>query len=302
MPQRTRRKFLIDASAASLGIALTTRTALASALNLPLGLQLYSLHQQLATDFEGTLKQIAALGFREVETAGFYGHSPQQVKTAMAAASLTCVSAHFSSADLDKSIDDVIATGHTLGLQYIICSFPAIRDPSRLKDPSYRTQIESFTLDDLRWNAERFNQWGRKINAAGLRFGYHNHSMEFVARDGVVPFDEMLRIADPEFVTFELDCGWVIAGGGDPAAYLERYPKRFSMLHVKDFKRPTQPVNLTDGPPAAEMGQGTVDFRRIFAAARKAPITHCFVEQEAFDMPPLDALKIDADYMRKFHF
>ena len=302
MPQRTRRKFLLDASAASLGIALTTRPARASALNLPLGLQLYSLHEQLAKDFEGTLKQIAALGFREVETAGFYGHSPQQVKAAMAATSLTCVSAHFSSDDLNKSLDHVIATGHTLGLQYIICSFPAIRDPSRLKDPSYRTQVESFTLDDLRWNAERFNVWGRKIKDAGMQFGYHNHSMEFVAKHGVVPFDEMLRITDPQFVTFEMDCGWVIAGGGDPAAYLERYPKRFSMLHVKDFKRPTQPVNLTDGPPAAEMGQGTVDFHRIFAAARKAPITHCFVEQEAFDIPPLDALKIDADYMRTFRF
>jgi len=300
MPQRTRRKFLIDASAASLGIALTTRPARASALNLPLGLQLYSLHQQLAKDFEGTLKQIAALGFREVETAGFYGHSPQQVKAAFTAAGLACASAHFSSDDLSKSFDDAIATGHALGLQYIICSFPAIRDPSRLKDPSYRTQVESFTLDDLRWNAERFNEWGRKIKAAGMQFGYHNHSMEFVAKDGVVPFDEMLRITDPELVTFEMDCGWVIVGGGDPAAYLEHYPRRFSMLHVKDFKRPTQPVNLTDGPPAAEMGQGTVDFRRIFTAARKAPITHCFVEQEDYDIPPLDALKIDADYMRKF--
>lgn len=300
MPQRTRRRFLIDASAASLGLALTTRTAGASALNLPLGLQLYSLHQQLAKDFEGTLKQVAALGFREVETAGFYGHSPQQVKAAMAATGLSCVSAHFSSADLDKSIDDVIATGHTLGLQYVICSFPAIRDPSRLKDPSYRGQIESFTLDDLRWNAERFNGWGRRINSAGMKLGYHNHSMEFVARDGVVPFDEMLRISDPELVTFELDCGWAIVGGGDPAAYLERYPKRFSILHVKDFKHTTKPVDLTNGFPAAEMGQGTVDFHRIFAAARKAKITHCFVEREEFDMPPLEALKIDADYMRSF--
>jgi sugar phosphate isomerase/epimerase len=302
MPQRTRRKFLIDASAASLGIALATLPARASALNLPLGLQLYSLHVQLAKDFEDTLKQIAALGFREVETAGFYGHSPQQVKAAMSATGLACVSAHFSVDDLNKSLDDVIATGHTLGLRYIICSFPAIRDPSRLKDTSYRTQVESFTLDDLRWNAERFNIWGRKIKAAGMQFGYHNHSMEFIAKDSIVPFDEMLRITDPALVTFEMDCGWVIVGGGDPAAYLERCPQRFSMLHVKDFKRPTGPVNLTDGPPAAEMGQGTVNFQRIFAAARKAPITHCFVEQEAFDIPPLDALKIDADYMRKFRF
>jgi sugar phosphate isomerase/epimerase len=300
MATRARRQFLIDAGLASAGAALSTLSARAmiSSAVLSLGLQLYSVREMLARDFEGTLKQIAALGYREVEAAGFYGHSPAQVKAAMSAAGLACVSAHFSSEDLNKSCDDVIAFGQALGLQYIICSFPAIKYPSRLKDSSYRTQAEAFNLEDYRWNAQRFNAWGRKVKAAGMQFGYHNHARDFGPQDGVVPFDELARNTDPQLVTFEMDCGWVVVGGGDPEACLRRYPTRISMLHVKDFKRSDKPVTETNPPPATELGRGTIDYKRIFAAARKASVRHYFVEQEEYDMPPLEALKIDADYMR----
>ena len=156
----------------------------------------------------------------------------------------------------------------------------------------------AFTLEDFRWNAEQFNQWGRKVKAAGMQFGYHNHTMEFAPKEGVVPFDEMIRLTDPALVTFEMDCGWVTVGGGDPAAYLKRYPNRISMLHIKDFKATAQPATVADPPPAAELGRGTVNFRQIFEAARHGRIRHYFVEQEAYDMPPFEALKIDADYVR----
>ncbi len=296
----TRRTFLRSASAAAVGTVLAGQALKAHALplGLPLGLQLYSVRELLGKDYEGTLKQVASLGYQEVEAAGFYGRSPAQVKAALTAAGLRMPSSHNSANDLLKNFDATLAFGQALGLQYIICSFPAIKDPSRLRDPSFRGMVEAFTLDDFRWNAEQFNEWGRKVKAAGMQFGYHNHTMEFRPIEGVVPFDEMMRLTDPALVTFEMDCGWVTVGGGDPVALLRKYPTRISMLHIKDFKATAQPATVLDPPPAAELGQGTVKFGPIFEAARHASIKHMFVEQEAFNMPPYDALRIDAQYMQ----
>ncbi len=140
---------------------------------------------------------------------------------------------------------------------------------------------------------------GAKVKAAGMRFGYHNHIAEFHKLDGVAPYDELLRLTDPALVTFEMDCGWVTVGGGDPIDYLRQHAARISMLHVKDFKpATTQPASLSDAPQAAELGRGTVPLRGIFQAADKANIKHYFVEQEAFNLPPYESLKVDADYMK----
>lgn len=296
----SRRRFLgLGGAALGCGIvALRGGRAWANPLGLPLGLQLYSVREQLQKDYLGTLKQLAALGYKEVEAAGFYGHSVGDVRAAMQAAGLSLVSAHYSFNDLSKSFDETLAFCKALGLGYLICSFPGIKDPSRLQDKTFRGMVQGFTMEDYRWNAERFNQWGRKAKAAGLQFGYHNHTMEFAAKDGVVPFDEMIRLTDPALVTFEMDCGWVTVGGGDPVAYLHKYPNRISMLHIKDFKATKEPATVIAPPPAAELGQGTVNFRRIFEAAKGVKIRHAFVEQEAFDMPPFEALRMDAEYMR----
>ncbi len=176
-------------------------------------------------------------GIKDVEAAGYFGHTPQQVKQAMQAAGLNLVSAHYSLPDLNRDLEQTIAFNKELGVSHIICSFPGIKDPSRLKDKRFSTIVQSFTMEDYRWNADQFNQIGAKVKAAGMRFGYHNHTMEFGKQDGVIPFDEMIRLTDPSLVTFEMDCGWVTVGGGDPAHYLREYPKRISMLHIKDFKR-----------------------------------------------------------------
>lgn len=301
MENYSRRDFLKTGAA-----ALTCATALsagnflqAEPLGLPLGLQLYSVREQLPRDYAGTLKQIAALGYREVEAAGFFNHSPAQVLQAMHGAGLKCVSAHYSFHDLQQQFDAILAFGKAMGLSYIICSFPGIKNPARLKDTSFRTQVLSFTPEDWRWNAEQFNQMGAKVKAAGMQFGYHNHTMEFHEQAGIVPYEELMRLTDPATVTMEMDCGWVIVGGGNPIEYLRRYPTRISMLHVKDFKRTNHPASVVDPPPAAELGQGIIDYGPIFKAAAKAGhIRHYFVEQEAFDMPPMQALKIDAEYMR----
>jgi sugar phosphate isomerase/epimerase len=301
MTRHTRRNFIQSATAAAVYSSSLLRCdrLMASPFGLPIGLQLYSVREMMAKDYEGTLKQIGALGYQEVETAGYFDHSPEQVKSAMSAADLKCVSAHYSYTSLNKDFDKIVAFNKDIGVQYIICAFPGIKNPSRLKDTSYRTQTSSFTLEDYRWNADQFNKFGEKLKAAGLKFGYHNHTMEFAKQDGVVPFDEMVRLTDPDLVTFEMDCGWVIVGGANPVDYLRRYPSRISMLHVKDFKHSEKPVSTLEPPPAAELGRGTLDYRPVFEAAKKANIKHYFIEQEEFDLPPMESLKIDADYMKK---
>jgi len=300
MNRYTRRNFIQSATAAAVysSSLLRCNRLMASPFGLPIGLQLYSVREMMAKDYEGTLKQISALGYQEVETAGYFDHSAEQVKSAMSAAGLKCVSAHYPYTNLNKDFDKIVAFNKEIGVQYIICAFPGIKDPSRLKDASYRTQITSFTLEDYRWNADQFNKFGEKLKAAGMKFGYHNHTMEFAKQDGVVPFDEMVRLTDPDLVTFEMDCGWVIVGGANPVDYLHRYPSRISMLHVKDFKHVEKPASTLEPPPAAELGRGTLDYRPVFEAAKRANIKHYFVEQEEFDLPPMESLKIDADYMK----
>jgi sugar phosphate isomerase/epimerase len=298
----TRRGFLQSASATlATGAALLhAPRALASPFGLPIGLQLYSVRELLPKDYTGTLKQIAALGFTEVEAAGFFKHTPKEVGAALKEAGLTCPSAHYSYNDLSRDLDKTIAFHQELGVPTIICSFPGFKDPSRLKGMDYKKIVTAFTLDDWRWNADQFNQLGAKIKAAGLSFGYHNHTMEFQSQQGVVPFDELLKLTDPDLVTIELDCGWVMVGGGSAVDYLLRYPRRITMLHVKDFKKTDKPATVVDPPPAADLGTGTADYHPIFAAAKKANIHHYFVEQEEFYEPPMVSLKIDADYMKAF--
>jgi sugar phosphate isomerase/epimerase len=303
--QKTRREFLKTGAATMAAAAWLGHGngLLADPLGLPLGLQLYSVREQLAPDYAGTLRQIAALGYREVEAAGFFQHTPVQVRQIMHSAGLRCVGGHYPLHDLLAQQESILAFGKATGLQYIVCSFPWFKNPARLKDTSFQTQVKSFTLEDWRWSAEEFNRLGARVRAAGMRFAYHNHTMEFQPQQGVIPYEELMRLADPALVTMEMDCGWVIVGGGNPVEYLRRYPERITLLHIKDFKKPVHPmsvrVSVADPPPAAELGQGTIHYQPILAAAKKAGhIRHIFAEQEAFDMPPMQALKIDAEYMR----
>jgi sugar phosphate isomerase/epimerase len=299
MHRISRRMFLKTASASAVGATVWSNLPrlMANPLGLPLGLQLYSVRDILPKDYEGTLRQLGAIGYREVEAAGFFNHSPSEVKQAMERAGLRCVSAHYSLKDLLPKVDETVQYGKELGLNYIVCASPWFQDPSRVKDPGSRAAREAMTLDDWRWNADQFNRIGERVNAAGMHFAYHNHTPEFRSENGVLFYDELMRSTDPSKVTMELDCGWAAVAGQKPADLLTRYPTRISMLHVKDFKMGNGVVPLPQAP-STEMGHGVIDYHPIFEAARKARIEHIFVEQEEFDMPMMEALKIDADYMR----
>ena len=300
MLKQSRRDFVKAGSAALIYSSFHSSILCAQSLKVPLGLQLYSVREQLPKDYEGTLKQLGAIGFREVESAGYYNHTAAQVKQAISSAGLHLVSAHYGSDDLHQKLDEIISFSKDVGVSYIICSFPGFKDPSRVKNLTNKQKSGAFTMEDWRWNAEQFNAIGAKVSAAGLKFGYHNHTMEFRKEHGVVPYDELLRLTDPAHVTMEMDCGWVTVGGANPIDYLQKYPNRISMLHAKDFKGITPTSSIENVPTIVELGQGTIDYRPIFAAAAKAGgIKHCFVEQEGYNVAPMEGLKIDADYMHK---
>lgn len=289
----SRRSFVKTAAAAA--ALLRARGLWANPLGLPVGLQLYSVRDFLPKDFEGTLRQLGAMGYQDVEGAGFFGHSAADVKQAMTQAGLRCVSAHYSLADLRPKLDETLRFAQELGLEYIICSSPSPRTPT--PGQKWLASVESMSRDDWKWNADQFNQIGQQVHAAGMRFGYHNHFFEFHEHDGMVPYDELLRLTDPKFVTMEMDCGWVVIGGKRPEDYLTRFPNRYSMLHVKEFK--LEGWKPGEEPVSTEMGRGSIDYKSIFAAAKKAHLRHIFVEQEAFpDMPAMEALKTDADWIR----
>jgi sugar phosphate isomerase/epimerase len=294
----TRRTFLRTAAACA--VAWETGNLWANPLGLPIGLQLYSVREFLPKDYAGTLKQLGSMGYQECEAAGFYNHSAADVKQSMSDAGLHCVSAHYALAQLKPDLDEIIQYGKDLGLSYIICSAPMMRDPSRAKGLSWNATMEAVSLDDWKWNADQFNEIGKKIQDAGIHFGYHNHFVEFhVKEGGVRPYDIILDNTDPKLVTMEMDVGWVVIGGAKPEAYLRKYPKRFTQLHVKQFK--LEGWKPGDEPVSTEMNQGSLDYKSIFTAAKHAGIRHIYVEQEAFpDMPAMDALKVDADWLKHF--
>ena len=276
----TRRNFIGSGSAAA--ALLVTGAGRAASLGLPVGVQLYSVRTLLPTDYAGTLKQLGAIGYKEVEAAGFFNKPVEEVKAAMQAAGVRCVSAHYGLALLKQHLDEIIPFCKSLGVGFVTCSSAMHQTPGAKGELS---------LDDWRWSADQFNEIATKVQAAGMKFAYHNHIPEFTPIDGTLPWEELAKHTDPAKVSFEMDCGWVTVAGQDPVKYLKQYPTRIVMLHVKDFK--------DNKPPSVELGTGSIDYTPIFAAAAATGhIRHCFVEQEEFQGPIMEALAADAKYMK----
>jgi sugar phosphate isomerase/epimerase len=300
MSRVSRRDFVAGGSLAAAFALMQSKMAFGAASEPLIGLQLYSVRSLLPKDFAGTLQTVAAAGFRNVEAAGFYDHPAAEVKQMMVTAGLNCVSAHYPLGTLLKAEDATIDYAKTLGLKYVICSSPSVADPSRFEHApggAWQGMAHGMTADDWKWNAEQFNRIGQKVKAQGMQFGYHNHTVEF--RDlggGAYGYQILLSDTDPSLVTLEMDCAWVVAGGHNPVEFLSKYPKRISLLHIKDLK-PAQP-DQPEKRVSTELGHGVIDYKPIFAAARKAGIRYAIVEQEDFDMPIPEALKIDFDFMK----
>jgi sugar phosphate isomerase/epimerase len=277
----SRRTFLKAAAALAAGTALRAE---AHPLHLPIGLQLYSVRNLLPKDFDGTLAQVRAAGYTVVEAAGYFNRTAKQFRASMDKAGLRCVSTHHPLKQLNTELDQCLDYGHTLGLEYMICS-------SSLGLHGSPGTNQAPTLADWQRVADDFNRLGEKVKAAGMTFGVHNHMPEFAVVEGRLVYDQLLARTDPQYVVFEMDAGWVAASGHDPVGYLRRAPQRFPLMHVKDMiKGPNGQMHAT------EMGRGAVHYGRILRAA--TGLKYYFIEQEEFDIDPMQALRIDADYMR----
>jgi sugar phosphate isomerase/epimerase len=289
----TRRDFL-GRSAALAAMLMARRRAFANPLGLPIGLQLYSVRQQIVQDLDATLAAVADAGYTEVEASVWPEKSAKEIRAALDKAGLRCVSSLRGFAELHTRFDELVSRDIELGVRFVICGDPGTRPAGTGSAPH-----TGRTLDDWHYNAEQFQIMGEAANRLGVRFGYHNHPEELKPVEGKVPLMELLRLTDPAKVTFELDCGWVVVGDAKPADTLRDYPHRFSMLHVKDFYFAKNPLKAR-GVRDTELGLGTIDYVPIFAqAAQTQRIEHAFVEQEGWDMPWKDSLKMDAAYLRK---
>jgi sugar phosphate isomerase/epimerase len=289
---RSRRQFLIGSGWVAAGGL--TRAIRADALGKHPGIQLYTINEALRADPGGALKRLREIGFVEVESAGFGGLSAQQFRGLLDNAGVSCPSAHlqFDPANLDPAFADA----HALGAKFAVSSImrSLVLGPDAPKD----VLNTGMSLDEAKRTAELANRIGAAARRAGLQFTYHNHNFEFADQGGgLIGYDVLLTETDPKLVKFEIDCGWMIFAGHDPVGYLQKYPQRFPMIHVKDFlPRETGKTEMR----GAELGHGTVDYRPIFAAGAKAGLQHYFVEQEGpfARMSPVEAARVDLEYLR----
>lgn len=286
----TRRQFLarsaLSGAAAWLTLGTPGKLLAATAKGKALGIQLYMVLDAYQKDPLGTLKTLKSIGYTEIEA--IVTSTAKALRDQLNEVGLRSPSMHFDSLGFEPGID----AAHTLGSRYIVSSMlPAImqKEKGGKGDPTY-------SMDDARRTAEYANRLGEKARQAGLQYAYHNHHLEFTDVGGGQTFyDVLLKETDHRLVQFELDCGWVHAGGKNPADYFKANPGRIPLMHAKDFL----PGGAKDYP-GAELGRGTLDYKPIMAAADAAGLKHCFVEQEGpyARMSQLDAARVDYAYLR----
>lgn len=226
----------------------------------PIGVQLYTVRDEMQKDVAATLARVAQIGYTEVEFAGYFNHSPAEIRAMLDRNGLTAPSAHIPLQQLQGDLPNVIAAAKTIGHQYIVCPW---------LDPSQRGS----TVDAWKSFGGTLTEIGRQVQAAGLQFAYHNHDFEFQKIGEVVPFEVLLANSDPSLVKIEMDLYWATKGGQDPLAWFAKYPGRFPLVHVKDAKGADMDM--------APVGGGSIDWKRIFSQRAQAGIQHYFVEHDS---------------------
>jgi len=246
-------------------------------------IQLYSVRDVVKTDLNGTIAQLAAMGYKGVEAAGyadgkFYGVSPVEFNKLVTQTGMKVISSHTSRplAEVPSQTnwtetwvwwDTAIAAHKAAGMNTIV--IPWMPTPA--------------TLVDLKAYCDYYNQIGERCNAAGLKLGYHNHAFEFKTIEGEIMYDYMLRNTDPSKVFFQMDVYWVVEGGKNPVDYFKTYPGRFHQLHLKDEK---------------ELGKsGKVDFKSILNDQKTAGVKELIVEVEKYSMEPIESVKQSLEYL-----
>jgi sugar phosphate isomerase/epimerase len=290
--------------AGAAGTPFFTRT------RLPIGLQLYTLGADLATHLDEQLGALSKMGYGAVEMAGYLGRTPKELRAAFDKAGLVCPSSHVGAASSAAApgladIDRVIADAQIIGIKHIVLpSSPAPKHidmtpkPGEARGATLGRLATQMTVDDWKSTADLLNTKGAVLQKAGMTMGYHNHNVEFAPVGGTTGLEILLKSTDPALVHFEMDVGWVVAGGGDPFALLKAHGGRFKQMHVKDVKATTK-TNYVFQQDPAEIGSGIIDWKHLLPAAYAAGVRGFFVEQEPpFEKPRMEAVKISVDYLK----
>jgi sugar phosphate isomerase/epimerase len=251
----------------------------ADPLGLPIGCQLYPVGKLIAQDFEGTLRQLAAIGYRTIELCsppsyGSSGFAPlakmtaAQVRKTFEGAGLRCISCHYQFQELKDKLDDRIAYAKELGLKQMIVATFGLR--------------QNATMADWAKAAGELNQIGERTRKEGIQLGFHNHNFEFQEIDGVLIYDKLMSEFDPKLVRMQFQVA-VISLGYQAATYLKKYPGRFISLHLADWSSADKKL--------VPVGAGVVDWKGLFAAAKTGGVENYFVEMN------MDALKASYPYL-----
>jgi sugar phosphate isomerase/epimerase len=274
-----------------------------------IGLELYTVGADMKKDPAGTLKQVAAAGYTQVELTSSAMGPAKELRQMLDDNGLKNPAGHFMLAELQDHFDEKVESARVLGQTFLVTTVPGFPSAPNAAPPTgmmeFINRLNNMTLDDWKWNAEQYNKLGERVKAAGMQLGYHNHNLDFHPYGSTTGYDELLRLTDGNLVKLELDCGWMTVAGHDPVKYLGKYPERYVSLHMKDFKKGFTPTTkLGPGPGApvgTELGRGVIDYAPILAAARKTRVRTVYVEQEPpfTEMPALEAMKVDYKYLKQ---
>ncbi len=286
-------------------VACANRLSSAAPLGLAPGVQLWSVREQLKQDLSGTLRKLHSIGYREVELFEL-PLSPREFRKQVEDAGLNCVSGHFELMSFKNPA--VIAAVQELGLKYMILVFPELTAWKGQSVDENFTQFvpryEHISIADYQWNADQLNKYGATLKQLGIKAGFHNHAIDLKdLGNGQHGLDYLIQHTDPDFVCFEMDCGHVVHAGYDPIAYLNRYPTRIELLHLKDLVRGyhiSTSLDTEEKDRNSEIGAGVIDWRKLFQAVSHAGhVKHYFVEHEGkMDVPPLEALQKSYNYLQ----
>jgi sugar phosphate isomerase/epimerase len=282
MSEITRRDFVKTATAGlAAGLLLSSAELHANPLGLPIGCQTWPVRDMIAKDFPGTLRQLKAAGFQSIEMCSPVGYSDdgfgalakypgKDLKKIINDAGLTCFSSHFGMDELRHNQDDRISWAEDLGLtQMLVASLGGPKSP---------------TMDDVKRAADEYNKIAEKAAAAGIQQGLHNEDFECSTVDGKRTYDVLFSLLDPKLVKFQFQVS-TIAQGFDAAEYLTKYPGRFISMHVQGWSAKTKKI--------VPVGQGTLDWKKIFAAAKVGGVKNYFVEMD------LEKMRASVPYLRK---
>lgn len=282
----TRRQFLTTTTAAMVTAAspllARSQREIKSSLGGVIGLQLWSLRTYLPKDLPGTLAQVRAMGFREVEGAGLWGKTASDLRGALDKAGLRCQSAHMGYERLQKDLEGALAEARAVGATWVVCPWIAAK----------------ISREETLRAADVFNRAAKTAVSQGMRFGYHLHGYEFVPSPEGTLFDTLVANTDPKQVEFQVDVFHTFHGGGDPAKIIATQKSRVTSLHLKDLKKGAPVVaGQPTGTPDIDVpvGTGQLDMPAILRAAKAAGVGLYYIEDESD--APLTGIPASVKYL-----